>query len=313
MSVSFAAKCRGVLGSMLVVVGIAGCQPADRADPANRQAQPASAPAGKQEPEAAARPAPLAAEKPAAQSPVAAAGAQEKTAPSEQGKDPQPAAGEQPEKPRDLGPPLVDNLGDLKRLEPYPAWLDPKNKQLVILGEVCGADYPLEFFATMKDRAYESVVITEARPSVLHHVLLLLGAVAGRPSKYHWEGNDLKFTPATGTEVAIEVRWKDKAGKQHQAPAQQWVRNRRTKKAVEVNWVFAGSAFWKDESGKERYSADGGDFICVLNNPVAMLDLPIQSSSAIDDRLFETFTENIPPLGTAVTILLRPKVEGGKK
>ena len=70
--------------------------------------------------------------------------------------EPEPAP-----KPRDLGPPMVDNLKDLKQLGKYAAWLDPKNKQVVLVGETCKADYPLEFFITTKARAYESVLVID--------------------------------------------------------------------------------------------------------------------------------------------------------
>jgi hypothetical protein len=55
--------------------------------------------------------------------------------------------------------------------------------------------------------------------------------------------------------------------------------------------------------------ADGGDFICLLNLPTALLDLPIPSASALESRLFEAFLERLPPTGTPVTILLKPKLE----
>jgi hypothetical protein len=79
---------------------------------------------------------------------------------------------------------------------------------------------------------------------------------------------------------------------------------------MEHNWVFGGSLFWTDErTGKRYYSANGGDLICVSNFPSAMLDLPVESSQSEGELMFETFTENIPPLGTPVTIVLKPKVE----
>ena len=63
-----------------------------------------------------------------------------------------------------------------------------------------------------------------------------------------------KFLAPSGTEVAIEVRWKDAQGKIQSSPAQDWVRNVATKKALDTNWVFAGSRFVTDEeTGKPQY------------------------------------------------------------
>ena len=74
-------------------------------------------------------------------------------------------------------------------------------------------------------------------------------------------------------------------------------------------WVFAGSGFWTDpQTGQKHYQAEGGDFICVSNFPSAMLDLPIESTQANQGLLFEAFSKRIPPLGTRVRVILRPKV-----
>ena len=51
-----------------------------------------------------------------------------------------------------------------------------------------------------------------------------------------------------------------------------------TGKNLNIDWVFAGSGFWKDEeTGKQHYQANGGDFICVSNFPTATLDLPVHT------------------------------------
>ncbi len=223
--------------------------------------------------------------------------------------EPEPAP-----KPRDLGPPLVDNLKELKQLGKFAAWLDPKNKQVVLVGEACKADYPLEFFITTKMRAYESVLVIdgdrrqEGKMSVFQRIelaLILCGAKPGHPSYYK---ND-KTTVATGDEIAIEVRWKDKAGKIEKADARTWIRDKKTTKPPAKNWVFAGSRFADDGEGGKHFMGDSGDFVCVLNNPVAMLDLPLVSAGAIEDRTFEANREKLPEPGTPVTIVLVPKVQ----
>ena len=74
--------------------------------------------------------------------------------------------------------------------------------------------------------------------------------------------------------------------------------------------MFAGSGFYVDEATKKQYyMAEAGDFICVSNFPDAMLDMPIESTSDNDDLMFEAFTENIPPRGTKVTVVLAPEIE----
>lgn len=170
--------------------------------------------------------------------------------------------------------PLGCDMKDLTSIDHCsPAWMDLKHKEVILVGETCKAEYPLEFFATLRDRAYEAAVVVDTPPSLVHAALLLMGAKPGHPVRF-----DPKYEPPTGTEVLIEVRWKDKDGKVKSCPAQQWIRNIQTKKALDVNWVFAGSLFRKnDATGKKVYAGDSGDFVSVLNLPTATLDLPIRS------------------------------------
>lgn len=235
-----------------------------------------------------------------------------------------------PPKPRDLGPPLAEDPNALKQLGKYQAWLDPKQRQVLLVGETCKADYPLEFLVTTRSRAYESVLVIEGdrRPppgelsvfQQIHTALILLGAKPGIPSVYDEKKGEM--IPATGTEVSIDLRWKDKEGKIQKASAKDWIRDIKTgkplsegfvdpetKKVRQIDWVFAGSRLVKDQDGQSHYLADGGDFICVLNNPTAMLDLPIESAGAIESRSFKAFSDRLPPPGTPVTIILTPKVE----
>jgi hypothetical protein len=104
------------------------------------------------------------------------------------------------------------------------------------------------------------------------------------------------------------VLWKDKDGKKHSTRAQQWIRHVKSGKPMPHSWVFAGSGFWFDEQTKEKhYLAEGGDVICVSNFSSALLDLPISSSQANADLLFEAFTDHIPPRGTKVRLVLMPR------
>jgi hypothetical protein len=210
---------------------------------------------------------------------------------------------EEQQKPRNLGQPLVDKPDALVRLDPrQPVWVDRENKHVVLLGEVCRADYPLEFFATYSNRSYEAVMSINVTPSIVHAGLLAVGATPGRPVQFQPE-----FVPPSGTEIAIEVRWKDEDGKIKSSPAQHWIRNITTKKVLDCNWVFAGSMFVNDDrTGKPYYLADSGELICALNLPTAMLDLPIRSYAALESRLFEPFKEHLPPEGTVATVLLQP-------
>ncbi len=210
----------------------------------------------------------------------------------------------------DAGPPPknpADSKAELRRLSPkYDVWMDLKNKQVVLEGEVCFTKGPLELFACLKGtKEHESVISVNTKAFVVHAALLAVGAKPGSPVKF-----DPQYVAATGPKVEILCYWNDENGKEHKARAQDWVRDIKTKKAMAQPWVFAGSSFYIDDETKHQYYlADGGDFICVSNFPGAMLDLPIESTSANEDLMFEAFTENIPPKGTKVTLVLVPEIE----
>jgi len=231
------------------------------------------------------------------------------TPPSEPAVEPELTPPAEPEaaKEPDLGPPLVEKADDLQRLDPVkPLWVDQKNGRVVMVGQVCQTDAPLEMFACLKDtKEHESVVTVDVEAFKVHAGLLAIGAEAGHPVQWTPE-----YAPATGSKIEITVSYKDDQGKVQTARAQEWVYDTATRKALTHDWVFGGSGFWEDEiSGTREYKAEGGDFICVANFASAMLDLPIKSSQADSARMFKAFTEHIPPVGTPVTMILTPKLK----
>ena len=204
--------------------------------------------------------------------------------------------------------PLVDNMADLVRADFCRRALDRQEEQAIgPRGRDVQGGLPAGILRHLQEpwlrvgpggRFRHQAESRASRPSAL-------GAKAGHPVRF-----DPKFEPATGTEIAIELRWKDKDGKVQKAPAQQWVRDIKTKKALDTNWVFAGSQFrGNPETKKEYYVGDNGSLISVSNVPWATLDLPIHSANAMDARGYEGFVEHMPPEKTPVTIILTPKLE----
>jgi hypothetical protein len=77
-------------------------------------------------------------------------------------------------------------------------------------------------------------------------------------------------------------------------------------RALEAEWIFGGSGFYTQKDGTKWYQAEAGNLICVSNFSDAMIDISVESSASNDARLFEPYTERIPPLGTPVTVELIP-------
>jgi hypothetical protein len=202
-------------------------------------------------------------------------------------------------------PQLPDPIGMERLSKTDRAWLDTKRNRVVVDGRVSLRQGVLEMFACPRNtKEHESVVAVDAKAFVLHAALLAAGADAGGPVRF-----DPEYKPPHGTEINVEVLWLDKQGKRQKVRAQDWVRDVRTKRAMTLPWVFAGSGFWRDEeTGKQYYQAESGDLICVSNFSTAMLDVPAESTNVNAGLFFEAFTERIPPLGTPVRVVLTPVV-----
>jgi hypothetical protein len=209
-------------------------------------------------------------------------------------------------KPQAAAPKLPPPEGATQLSPKFDVWVDTAKGIGVVDGRIALRRGMLEMFScTRNTKEHESIVAADAQAFLVHAGLLRVGAEVGHPVQFVPE-----FKPPAGTEIEIEVLWHDAEGKEHSARAQDWILDMKTKQAMTYPWVFAGSRFWTDpDNGKQYYQAEGGDFICVSNFGTAMLDIPVKSSQSNDELEFEAFTDRIPPLGTPVRMLLKPKLE----
>ncbi|MBM4002905.1 MAG: hypothetical protein FJ295_06385 [Planctomycetes bacterium] len=207
--------------------------------------------------------------------------------------------------------PARKNAG-FTQLGVHQVWIDTDRKVMVADGVVCLTQGLLELFACPKGtKEHESALSLQTDALTIHAGLLAIEAETGSPVKYAPD-----YKPASGMVVDLIVVWADGSGKRKQVRAQEWVKNLKTKKPLDFDWVFAGSGFHVDEDTGERfYMANSGDLVCVSNFGTATLDLPVQSSQANSELMFEAFTENLPPKGTRVRLVFLPRVAtqaGGK-
>ena len=196
----------------------------------------------------------------------------------------------------------ADPHPDLVRLSPTEeVWIDRRRKEVVVGGRVALDRGAIEVFACpARTKEHEAIVATNASAKLIHAALLAIGLDPGRPVAFVPE-----YRPAEGPPVANRIRWRDADGRDRESPAQDWIRNVQTGAALDADWVFAGSEFWRDPAdGREYYQADGGDLVCVSNFPTATLDLPIESSQSNDALMFDVFEDRVPPSGTPVELVL---------
>jgi len=212
--------------------------------------------------------------------------------------------------------------------------VDGDQRRVLVKAEVCLRQGILEeLLCKAGTKEHESILSAAVDAKDIHLALLAAGAEAGSPVKF-----DPQYTlshgvvakvvvegkkpvlfgysvyPAHGTVIKVSLQFEDK-GKTVKVPAQQWLKNRKTKKDLHLDWVFAGSVHYKDEFNPKAppvYAANQGDVICVRNMDAAMLDLPMATSADYYDTDFEAFTERIPPLGTEVVVILEPVLPAKK-
>jgi hypothetical protein len=177
-------------------------------------------------------------------------------------------------------------------------------RRVLVEAVVCLREGQLEQLMTRKNtKEHEAILAADVDARMIHSALVAARAEAGSPVTFRPE-----YKPARGTPIKITLEYK-KDGKTVRVSAKDWIRNARTKKPLQYDWVFAGSQFVPnpvDPKAPDFYLANEGDVICVSNFESAMLDLPIMSSQDNEELVFEAFADRIPALGTPVTVILEP-------
>jgi hypothetical protein len=220
------------------------------------------------------------------------------------------------EKPKDTPKPVASKKKALNpagtiSLETF----EDGRRRVLVEAAVCLREGPLELLMCRRNtKEHEAILHTEAFANDIHAALLATGAKVGSPVKYSNEKPF--FTPASGTSIKISLQYEKKSGVTVSVDAKEWVRNANNRKALDKDWVFAGSRLFQDPEEPKTppyYLANNGDVICVSNFVDAMLDLPINSPKENNELAFEAWTERIPPLETKVTVILEPVIEKKEK
>ena len=222
-----------------------------------------------------------------------------------------------PEQQPPVEKPATPEDGNWKRTRLDPKaelWLEKQgDKRRVVVGaKIClrEGSYGLECLLCRRGtKEHESILSTDVNAELIHGALLVTGAKAGSPVRYEPE-----FRSPSGSLIKVSVRYRDK-DKTVVVPVQRWVRNAKTKKDLEYDWVFAGSLLYQNPEGEDKpqlYAANSeGGYICISNVPTAMLDLPVNSPKSLEERAYEPHTERLPPLDTKVEIILEPAPASG--
>ncbi len=102
-------------------------------------------------------------------------------------------------------------------------WIDKKRNRILLEGEVCLRQGPLELLVCpWNGKLHESIIRVHSKPSTIHAGLLAVGGEPGVPVSYSAD----QYQPASGGVVEIIIQWKDEQGQLQEAHGQDWVRHR---------------------------------------------------------------------------------------
>ena len=166
--------------------------------------------------------------------------------------------------------------------------------------------YPIEVIASLPapkgQKAHETVVTFEAKPSDIHKALESLGLKPGKPAK--GEG-----AAAEGPEVKIFLDLPGASGLMKRLPIEKALVDRKTAKAMPpLKWIFTGSISKQPDPNKPEtvYGADStGTLIAIF--PVTDETVFQTSLTMKDEPLIklETNTKVLPEIGTDVQLVIQ--------
>jgi hypothetical protein len=180
--------------------------------------------------------------------------------------------------------------------------IDRNNKQIRVECETLNVEMPLEFFCVVRGgQEHESVLRTDAKPSLIHFGLLALGLTPGEPAHVD-EAKRMWFAP-TGPPLKISCEFMSGV-KKIVVPAYRLMRSVITKKEMPpMSWVFDGSRLTPDG----RYAADfTGYVVSIVNFDLTMIDVPELASNANETLEWQFNPDVVPATGTPVTMIIEP-------
>ena len=166
--------------------------------------------------------------------------------------------------------------------------------------------YPIEVIASLPapqgQKAHETVVTFEAKPSDIHKAVESLGLKPGKPAK--GEG-----AAAEGPEVKIFLDLPGAGGLTKRLPIEKAIVDRKTAKAMPpLKWIFTGSISRQPDPNKPEkvYGADTtGTLIAIFpvtDETVFQTGLTMKDEPLIK---LETNTKVLPEIGTDVQLVIQ--------
>ncbi len=206
-------------------------------------------------------------------------------------------------------------------VESFPGiWVDREARTVEFLSVVpIDAAQPegvlLESVVCIPDtREHESLLMARVRPSEVHQALLQIGLHPGAPAHFDFVGGRLVAIDPIGPRLVVTLHWVDELGQPQSARPSSWVIDPESgthlPSSDEVGWVFAGSGFTRGVKSGVEYHADRDGTLIGLaafgTETIAYADA-FSPESAYADQVWIADEKAVPPVGTSVTVRIRPK------
>jgi hypothetical protein len=207
-------------------------------------------------------------------------------------------------------PPSVDRP---RVVQPFPFITVNLDTQVVELdGFVClDVGWLEQVVCSPGTREHETLVVSEALPSNVHAALLLAGHEPGSPGRWTYDNNQVAVTPPTGPAFDVFVRYEATDGSEVTEPISNWIRDHLGEvEFPDDPWIFGGSMLALGPEGREVYVADySGSIIGLVTfgDEVIGFENVLADQHDIQPREWEVDPTRIPPMGTPVTVILRPR------
>ncbi len=197
-------------------------------------------------------------------------------------------------------------LGDVRVLR--------EERQVQVEAQIVLRKGILEYLAVAEGgKEYESVLSLKCKPSELHAALLLVGCEIGDVPE---ETKGDYIGPAASqpeenprSHIDIFVEWQEE-GRPVRVRAEKLLATRAADggSPQDTHWVFTGSLFGKDESGKEMYLADlEKSVIAVWYDPTAVINLPVPSADPYRSETYGfSVNKEILPASSRAKLVIQP-------
>ena len=150
----------------------------------------------------------------------------------------------------------------------------------------------------------------EARPMHVHAALLLLGAKPGSPAGRRKLGNrGWLDVPPRGNPIDLSIVLVDEEGKPKEHPIKEFMVStvNPDEKFPTNTFLFAGSRLIPQKKGPKLYLCEqSGNVVSLSTFGDELLCLADVHGHANQALLWEVVSDNLPEIGTKVTLRLRP-------